>query len=143
MTEPSGGGIKVPGRRNVLSVDGKSPRSILIPSGVVKKRLTCQIKGVEVFERTVVSARGEEPVPWRAASERRFSELRLYFYRLAWQPVLLRDSHAGLINWFLQRSRNPCEHQSFCRYKAELQGAGCALGSVPARFLTVEKPRSF
>lgn len=57
VTEPSGGGIKVPGRRNVLSVDGKSPRSILISSRVVKKRLTCQIKGVEVFERTLVSTR--------------------------------------------------------------------------------------
>lgn len=34
-------------------VGSKSSRSILIPSGVVKKRLTRQIKGVEVFEWTV------------------------------------------------------------------------------------------
>lgn len=79
-------------------------------------------------------------------SERRFclvdAKLWAYFYHLTWQLVLLRDSLTGLINWFSQRSRNPCEHQRFCSYKAELWRAGCALCCGLGWFLTVEKPRS-
>lgn len=56
----------------------------------------------------VTPAHREDPAPWEAASGASAvnAKLRACFYRLTWQPALLRDSLTGLINWFSQRSRN-------------------------------------